>query len=356
MPYVLVGAGGLGRKVAAALRVRLLEVVAFADRDTDKQRTRVDGVLCLSIEEAVRRFPLATYVVTIWGAYSSHRIRATEAELVALGIRDIRSFGELLKSLGSSHYFIGGTVLPGDKPDIDKVGALWADASSSFEYSQQVAARLANDVTKCGAPVVDVPYIPGNVYRRSVREVVIDGGAYDGDTLAQWLAADGPTFVRWLAVEPHPVSASRFRDRVATMPEDIRRRVTLSECALGKESGRAWFARTASESSAAVPEGSIASHHRVDVSTVDSASYTNPPTLLKLDIEGAELDAIAGARKTIRAHRPVVAACVYHTPDHLWRVPLAIHALMPDAKFYLRPHMAEGWDTVCYAVPPERAL
>jgi hypothetical protein len=78
------------------------------------------------------------------------------------------------------------------------------------------------------------------------------------------------------------------------------------------------------------------------------------PTLLKLDIEGAEPDALLGARNTIVRHTPVLAVCVYHAQDHLWSIPLALQQLRDDYAFFLRPYNEEGWDLVCYAVPRMR--
>ena len=73
-----------------------------------------------------------------------------------------------------------------------------------------------------------------------------------------------------------------------------------------------------------------------------------------MDIEGAELDAIEGSQRVIEEDRPVLALCVYHTQDHLWKVPLAVKEIHEEYRFFLRPHMQECWDTVCYAVPPDR--
>jgi hypothetical protein len=79
------------------------------------------------------------------------------------------------------------------------------------------------------------------------------------------------------------------------------------------------------------------------------------PTYIKMDIEGAEPDALAGAQRTIRQHRPVLSICVYHTQYHLWSIPLLVHELAPDYRLFLRPHDADGWDSVCYAIPEERS-
>ena len=78
------------------------------------------------------------------------------------------------------------------------------------------------------------------------------------------------------------------------------------------------------------------------------------PTFIKLDIEGFEIDALHGGRKTIERNAPVLAICVYHRQDHLWRIPLLLSELRNDYAFFLRPHNEEGWDLVCYAVPRAR--
>jgi hypothetical protein len=70
-----------------------------------------------------------------------------------------------------------------------------------------------------------------------------------------------------------------------------------------------------------------------------------------MDIEGAELDAIAGAERLIAETAPFMALCAYHRQDHLWRIPLAVAALRPDYRLVLRPHCEEGWDLVVYAIP-----
>jgi hypothetical protein len=66
------------------------------------------------------------------------------------------------------------------------------------------------------------------------------------------------------------------------------------------------------------------------------------------------MDALIGARGSIKKTLPVLAICVYHQPDHLWRIPLLIWSFSDQYRFFLRPHNEEGWDLVCYAVPVNR--
>jgi len=81
-----------------------------------------------------------------------------------------------------------------------------------------------------------------------------------------------------------------------------------------------------------------------------------PPTYIKMDIEGAELEALWGARKLLKEHKPVLAICAYHTSDHLWEIPLLIHAIQPDYKLHLRRYAEGAWELVWYAIPAERVI
>jgi hypothetical protein len=76
--------------------------------------------------------------------------------------------------------------------------------------------------------------------------------------------------------------------------------------------------------------------------------------LIKMDIEGFELEALEGAREVIEKHQPILSICVYHRQNDLWRIPLFIRSLVKDYRLFLRPHDVDGWQLVCYAVPPNR--
>ena len=80
----------------------------------------------------------------------------------------------------------------------------------------------------------------------------------------------------------------------------------------------------------------------------------NAPTFIKMDIEGAEIEALAGSTEIVSANQPVLGISSYHMPDHLWRIPLQIASMSNGYSFFLRPHNEEGWDLVTYAISRER--
>jgi hypothetical protein len=74
------------------------------------------------------------------------------------------------------------------------------------------------------------------------------------------------------------------------------------------------------------------------------------PTFIKMDVEGAEPDVIRGAAGIIAADAPTMAIVLYHRTSDLWTIPLALRALRPDYRFYLRRYAEDCWETVCYAM------
>ena len=80
-------------------------------------------------------------------------------------------------------------------------------------------------------------------------------------------------------------------------------------------------------------------------------------TYVKMDIEGAEVDALEGGRELISTHRPVLAISAYHLQDHLWTIPLVVDSFVKGYRFHYRRYGRQpNDDLVLYAIPEERWL
>lgn len=73
-------------------------------------------------------------------------------------------------------------------------------------------------------------------------------------------------------------------------------------------------------------------------------------TMIKMDIEGSELEALKGAKRVIQRDKPKLAICIYHKPEDMTAIPPYIKRLVPDYKLYVRHHSNYGNETVLYAV------
>ena len=70
---------------------------------------------------------------------------------------------------------------------------------------------------------------------------------------------------------------------------------------------------------------------------------------IKMDIEGAEMEALEGCVETIRAHRPKLALSAYHKPEDLHLIISTVNAMQPGYRFYMRHYDPGFCDTVLYA-------
>jgi len=71
--------------------------------------------------------------------------------------------------------------------------------------------------------------------------------------------------------------------------------------------------------------------------------------MIKMDIEGAEINALKGAKHIIQYTMPDLAICVYHKISDLWRIPNMLKQWVPEYKFYMRNHKERTLETVLYA-------
>lgn len=355
---VLLGSGGLGRRALAGLRAYSVEPLAFADNSVTRQGTTVDGVRVLSPAAAAREFGRdSVFVVTIWGANSPHRFAHSRDQLTALGCDIVVSFPSLFWKYPDAtlpHYLMDlpHRILE-QKRDVRAAYDLWEDDASRFEYLSQVRFRLLADFDGLAHPVKHPQYFPDDLFAWRSDEWILDGGAYDGDTVRALVELHGSNFGHLHAFEPDPSNFLKLTNTVAELPPALRAKFTCSQVALASEPGTLHLdalGNASSATSAVASSGTIA----VPAETIDALIGDAHPTFLKLDIEGAEPDALHGARRTIERDGPVLAICVYHRQDHLWSIPLMLREWRNDYAFFLRPHNEEGWDLICYAVPRAR--
>ena len=170
-------------------------------------------------------------------------------------------------------------------------------------------------------------------------ESFADIGCFDGRTSAEFIE-HCPRFNAVHIFEPDPnnlaVIRARFRGK---------EKVHCHSAGLGDEKKTVRF--SSSGSTSAINDGGDL---EIQVETLDSFGIDGI-TFLKMDIEGAELSALAGAREMIRRCHPRLAICVYHQACDLWRVPREVFGIRNDYTIYLR-HYTEGvTETVMFFMP-----
>jgi FkbM family methyltransferase len=357
-PLVLMGSGGLGRRALSGLRRNGIEALAFADNNPARQGTEHEGIRILSPQDAAREFRhRAAFVVTIWGANSPHRFEHSRRQLTALGCDCVLPFPPLFWKYADGLLPFYLQDLPShvfeQRMDVLRAFDVWEDDESRAQYVAQVRFRTAADFDGLSHPVTYPQYFPPDLFAWSDSEWIVDGGAYDGDSIQTLTALHGDRFTHVLALEPDPDNFARLVATVDALPPRLRAKIDCRMVAVAADACTLHINRTGTASSATSAAASSTTV-AVQANTIDALTAGARSTFLKLDIEGFEIEALHGAKRTIDRDAPIIAVCVYHRQDHLWRIPLLLREWRGDYALFLRPHNEEGWDLVCYAVPRAR--
>jgi FkbM family methyltransferase len=341
---ILFGAGGLGKKLLRALRQDGIEPVAFIDNKLANQV--IEGVPVMTPAKAAERWgSTATFVVSIWAAWADTMLEQVQL-LHDLGCETVVSFIPLLWKYSAllPHVQID---LPSrvceQKDQVLRAFDLWSDNASREEFLSQLRWRLFGDFSALHVPIAS-QYWQGDLIRPDDQAVYVDAGACDGDTLEQFVSFVGGHFRAAYLFEPDHRNFRALQGRLDSMPEATRRRIQAFPWAVAEADYDVAFSGGAGASSAAG-----AGSGTVHCTSVDH-TVPEPPSLIKYDIEGFELLALQGSRRTIEEHAPALIVCAYHTQSHLWEIPLLIDSIRKGYRFYLRPH-GQIWETVCYAIP-----
>src|SRR5208283_2914568 len=349
---VLFGAGNLGRRILQCLRSIGVDPLAFADNNQSKWGSSVDGVAVLSPKDAAAQYGTsALFVIAIWSV--GHYYRDSRSQLQRLGCTHIESTASL-------RWRLADRLLPDycqDLPhklyeqaaEVRKAASLWGDDSSRREYLNHVRWRALGDQNALGPPVDERQYFPDSLYQIDDHEVFVDCGAYIGDTAEQVIRRN-PAFSRIVAIEADPQNFDRLTKWISTLEAHVASRISAMNIAVGAKRGQLRFQASGTDAARLATDGNVV----VECIPIDDLAQAAGATFIKMDIEGAELEELAGARRSIQTHRPILSICVYHKQDDLWRIPRFIHALVEDYRFFLRPHEVDGKELVCYAVPANR--
>jgi FkbM family methyltransferase len=348
---VIFGAGRLGRSVLQGLSGTDLEPVAFADNNPRTWGTAIDGLPVLSPQDAANQHSQdATFIVAVW--------HPSRSPLMSALLNQLRTAGCHATPFPLLFWRHSSTFLPyffWDLPenllqqsqDIAAAFELLNDNSSRQAFVAQLQLRLHADFECIGSPFPGEQYFPG-LFSLTADECFVDCGSYTGDTIQSFVLQTDNHFRKVIAFEADPAVTPVLQ----TLVNGIGARGVLHHAAVGAQNGVVHFAGDG------IGGGCItgALGIRVRCVCLNDALARERVSFIKMDIEGAELQALEGAHKVICRNRPVLAICGYHKPNHLWRVPVSLKNLAPDSALFLRSHCADGLDTVCYAVPPERQI
>lgn len=190
----------------------------------------------------------------------------------------------------------------------------------------------------------------------SSGDFVIDGGA-EGVTSLIFARAVG-TKGRVFSFEPSEVARRPLIEKISTSPA-LSKVVSVFDSALWEKNGSLNFETGYLRSDRVVETRSARPHGKVmetPATTIDSEFENFPVDLIKLDVEGADKEALRGATNTIRRDRPKIMVSLYHQMNDLFEIPELIDSIQPGYKMYLGHHFMNSWETTLYCIHEDKVI
>lgn len=219
---------------------------------------------------------------------------------------------------------------------------------NAFRLSPSADTYLENDWK--------LQYFPDDVPLLSELQkpvVMIDCGAFTGDTLETsigFFERNSIPIDSFYLFEPCSNNFSKLTN-TAQKYSDRTYSINLYKSGTWSKTDKLRF--FAGDSQGRIISESIQASNtdEIDVIALDELEYEVRPNFIKMDIEGAEIEALLGAKVLIKEGSPILAISVYHATNHLWKIPFLINQMNSSYQYFLRSHGDLGNEIILYAIP-----
>ncbi len=184
-------------------------------------------------------------------------------------------------------------------------------------------------------------YFDAGIIKLGENEIFVDAGGYHGENSIRFIKNTNSAYKKILLFEPDlkNLEQSKFNlrnyENIELYSMGLFNKKTSMKFSQGKEGA----SRVLEEEE----NGTL-------IELIDLNSFDDEITFIKMDIEGAEKEALIGAKKHL-LNNAKLAISVYHKIEDIYEIPEIIREINPNYKFYLRHYMPSFVETVLYAVP-----
>lgn len=265
------------------------------------QYKRLNQNIKNSLENYFEKFPY-------WGSLNESKEDFEHMRLIADSLKDhLDDFIYLYSKLG----------------DYRSKLVLYSIMSNWYQYDFKMLNR---SIEKSYGHYFDLDLIEPNS-----EEVIVDLGAYTGDTILDYIYTYGEnSYKKIYAFDITEESLIKLRENTSRYPNIIAKKRSISD-----KSGITYVRKSEVDNSAntTVDYGDM----EVLETTLDE-EIKEKITLLKMDIEGGEQKALRGAEEHIKKEHPKLLISVYHNVRDIFEIPKMIEQMDSSYQFYLRNH------------------
>lgn len=318
----------------------------LSDNDPDKWGKTFESIKCIPPYELTNYESLV--VIIMLG-----NPVPVEKQLKDLGIQFIYHVNLMLDEIMNIPRSRGWFMKEID--DIKKVYSLFHDDRSKKIYVNGLCNRIApafSELTWEELFCDEEQYFYQEYFKFHSNETFVDCGSYTGDTILKFC----DIVKKYKEIWGFELDKDNFDQMISNL-KNIDGSIHLHNCGVWNENCVLDYGHGSSTNE---PSSGISLYktepsannliQQAQVKRLDDVLKSRNVTYIKMDVEGAEMNALLGAEHIIRTQRPRLSVCVYHKVSDFWQIPLLLNKFNHEYKFVLRHYSKTSCEeTVLYA-------
>jgi FkbM family methyltransferase len=332
LPVVLFGFGGMLPNIYDNLNQIGLDIKYICDNNPKKHGVRFKDSTVVSFEQLKKIYNKCNILISVCTPKFVDEIyKQIENDKQYTDIYFFEMFypfGKDIHSLVIKHF-----------DEIQKVYELLNDELSKRVFLNKINYIISKDAKYLSQIESPDEYFQQDILELSKDDVFVDMGAFHGEDTIRLIKLVGGLKYAY-CFEPDKINFQVLEKSILPYPN-----VKSYNNAVWKENITLTFTEAGTMGSEVNKRGTV----QVEGVAIDTILDGKEITFLKMDVEGAEIEALNGATKIIAKQQPKLAICVYHKITDHWEIPLLIKSLNPNYRIFMRHHDRTGIETVCYA-------
>jgi len=329
---IIYGTGVGGRRIYDILREMGYRSFVFTDSNPAVWGETIFGYDIISPEKIKKND-----IVCIASYFNSIEIAN---KLYQSGIKNIvELFFLKLLDLKKTIIFLQNNI-----DNIKKVLKLLYDEKSKECYLKMLLFRLTLNPLYITTSPSDRRYFHP-IVRPNSNDIVIDGGAYDGDTI-EWWSKMGVSPKIIFAFDPDEINYLNLIKKYKT-----EKKIKPVKKGLYNKQMKLKFHGNSGSAGSLIREDGSESIEVISIDLFVKKNEISSIDLIKLDIEGAELKALMGAKHVLSEFSPKLQICLYHKTSDFIEIPLLINSINSNYDMYVEHHSHTLTETILYCKP-----
>lgn len=329
---VIFGAGDCGHKIWALLHGWGINVLCFCD---NRQNGKIDEITGLKIINPQEMHDIIKDSEILVCVEEENAYQSISHQLLRLG------FDKNQIHIMNKYFYIQiGKYFDKNIQEYKKAYQFLDDELSKCVYLEKMKkVFLASDISEVVSPDKE-EYFDEKIVLMD-DEMFIDCGGFDGDTSVRFIEQCGGNYRGIVIFEPELCKKESIAKNMGSHQYE------LYQSGVWSKNTELYFdAKGTNSSHISEKKGG----YKIETAALDETVYDKRPTFIKMDIEGAEQEALKGCKRIIQDYKPKLAICIYHKPEDLFEIPIMIKEMNPTYKLYVRQYADAWYDTVLYAV------